>query len=93
MSRFEITLFCVASLLASAGAAALLLPVASVPVEISAAAASAQPMEYFEDDIDLGEDYGPVPVVELIGYYLENPPQVPEGRAPQVERQRHFGGC
>jgi hypothetical protein len=82
-----------ASLLACAGAAALLLPLASVSSQVSATATSAQPMEYFEADIDLGEDYGTVPVVELIGYYLENPPEVPEGSALAVERKRHFGGC
>lgn len=48
------------------------------------------PMEEF-DLVDLGSDYGELPVIELIGYYLENPP--PAATAGAASKKKHFGGC
>lgn len=44
-------------------------------------------------DIDIGGGFGKVSVIELVGFYIENPP-APKGAggdaAPAVKR---FGGC
>ncbi len=88
----RIILFCTASLLASVGGAFLLYPYASLPQEVVVANRSAQPMEAFDQVIDAGE-FGPMTVIELMAFYLENPPK-PEGaggRSAAPERQ--FGGC
>lgn len=92
MNTIRITLFCVASLLGCLGLAVLLYPEARLSEEILAANRAAQPMESFDLVIDAG-DFGPVTVIELMAYYLENPPQ-PEvqGGAAQPPK-RHFGGC
>ncbi|MCZ7653599.1 MAG: hypothetical protein M5R42_03910 [Rhodocyclaceae bacterium] len=44
-------------------------------------------------DIDIGGGFGKVSVIELVGFYIENPPRrrVPAATpAPAVKR---FGGC
>lgn len=91
MTRLQIALFCFASLLASAGVAALLFPVTTLSEDTVAGARTPQPMELLPD-VDLGPDFGTLPVVELVGYYLENPPS-PEVAGARTERRRHFGGC
>ena len=50
MSKLQITLFCIATLLASAGVAALLLPVALVPADVLTEAASAGRLEAYIQD-------------------------------------------
>jgi len=38
----------------------------------------------------MGPDYGELSVIDLMGFYIENPPQKnTTGAAPK----RHFGGC
>lgn len=91
MTRLQIALFCFASLLASAGAAALLFPVTTLSEHAVVSARTPQPMELLPD-VDLGPDFGTLPVVELVGYYLDNPPS-PEEAGARTERRRHFGGC
>lgn len=88
--RREIIIFNTLSLLATLGLSVLLFTGAAVPEEKRQAASQPQPMEAF-DDVDLGPDYGEIPVFELVGYYLENPPVKTSGSAAPV--QRHFGGC
>ncbi|WP_275099078.1 hypothetical protein [Sedimenticola hydrogenitrophicus] len=85
----KIWAFNIASLLLTLGASAVLFPYASLPEETLRAAEQPLPMEAFPD-ADLGPDYGQVPVIELMGYYLENPPVKESGSAP---KQQHFGGC
>lgn len=87
--RREIVIFNVLSLLVTLGISALLFGSASVPDEKRLAASEPQPVEAF-DDVDLGPDYGEIPVYELVDYYLENPPVKSATAAPV---QRHFGGC
>lgn len=88
----ESLLFCAAAL-----AVALLLCVvgfrlAALPAEVVAAAQRPVPAETLPD-LDIGGGFGRVSVIELVGYYLENPP-APRGTgaepAPAVKR---FGGC
>ncbi|MGI9304469.1 MAG: hypothetical protein ACR2RB_17450, partial [Gammaproteobacteria bacterium] len=78
------------SLAAALAASAALLPYATLPIAEATAAQQAVPMEEF-DLIDLGEDYGQVSVFELVGHYVENPPQ-PEA-VDAKPKKKHFGGC
>jgi len=42
--------------------------------------------------IDVGKGFGELPAIELIGYYIENPPAPPTAgaaAAPEIK----FGGC
>lgn len=89
MSKLQAALFCAATLAAAAGVSAMLFPYAALPGDVVRRASAASPMETFED-VDLGEDFGVVPVADLIGYYLENPPAA---ETAQPERRKHFGGC
>ncbi len=87
--RREIVIFNLFSLLATLGISAALFSSASVPEETRLSASQPQPVEAF-GDVDLGPDYGEIPVFELVEYYLENPPVKSTAAAPV---QRHFGGC
>ena len=90
MSRAQVFLFCVLSLAATLGVCAVLFPYASMSSVEVETAGKPRPMEDF-DLVDLGEDYGMLSVFDLVGYYLDNPPQPPAaGAAP---RKKHFGGC
>ena len=89
MSKAQMMLYCSVCLLVSLGAAALLFPYAAMPKEKLAFAHSPQPMEALPD-IDLGDGFGQVSVTELVGYYIENPPQPTGGTAKHVDQ---FGGC
>ena len=90
MTRLQMACFCILALAGTLGVYAALLPHASLsPAEVEAAR-EPLPMEEF-DLIDLGSDYGPLTVFELVGYYLDNPPQ-PDTVAA-VSRKKHFGGC
>lgn len=85
-------LFCIGSLAACLGVSALLYPHAALESEQMALLSTPQPMENFEQVIDLGEDYGVFTVIDLVAYYLENPPAKAEsGQAPVAKRE--FGGC
>ena len=85
-------LFCIGSLAACLGVSALLYPHAALDSEQMALLSTPQPMENFDQVIDLGEDYGVFTVIDLVAHYLENPPaQAEAGQAPVVKRE--FGGC
>ena len=90
MAKIKIWLFCAACLLASVGVSMVLYPVAALSPDAVEKARTPRPMEELPE-INLGPDFGPVPVIELIGYYLENPPQ-PDTTAA-AKKRRHFGGC
>lgn len=89
MINRQIWIFNGLSLVLTLGVSVLFLGYASVPEETYQAAQQPMPMEEFPD-ADLGPDYGPVPVVELMGYYIENPPVKSSAAAPV---RQHFGGC
>jgi hypothetical protein len=83
--------FCIAAVLASVAAGAVGFSLAAVPREVVAAARTPTPAERM-GKIDLGPGFGTVSVLDLVGYYLENPPAASgTGRAP--EKARRFGGC
>jgi hypothetical protein len=91
MKTPQILLFCSGSLAATLALAAALYPFAVVDPETFERSRAPQAMEVLPD-IDLGPDFGRLPVVELMGYYMENPPQ-PARREDTRPTQQHFGGC
>jgi len=89
MTKVQMLLFCAVCLLLSFGAGAIMYPYATLSHKALAASRTPQHMENFPD-VDLGPDYGVVPVTELVGYYIDHPP-APRTGAPRHEEQ--FGGC
>ena len=88
MNRTNV-IFCAASLVVSLLVAMVAFPVASLTssqLEASRTVTSAEEM----GEIDLGE-FGKVMVLELVDYYLENPPVTAAGEAPI--RKVRFQGC
>lgn len=84
-------IFCVAAVLVSAAASAVGYSLAALPREVVAAARAPTPAERL-GKIDLGPGFGAISVLDLVGYYLENPPaESASGGAP--EKARRFGGC
>ena len=92
MPNREALIFCTASLSLSLGLAAVLYPFASLSEEALTTSQAPQNMEAFETVVDLGEDLGPLTVLELMAHYLDNPPQ-PADRSAPAEPVRKFGGC
>jgi len=90
MTRLQMAGFCIFALAGTVGVCAALFPHASLSPAEAEAARTPMPMEEF-DLIDLGGDYGPLTVFELVGYYLDNPP--PPETVTTVSRKKHFGGC
>jgi hypothetical protein len=92
MMNRESLIFCGVSLAVALAACAAGFRLAALPAETVAAAKQPAPAESLPD-IDIGGGFGKVPVIELVGFYVENPP-APKGAgsdaSPAVKR---FGGC
>ena len=88
MDRASI-LFCIISLAVSVLVAVLAFPFATVTRAELDAAQTATPAEQM-GELELGE-FGRVMVLDLVDYYIENPPAVIEGVVPA--RQVRFQGC
>lgn len=84
-------IFCLGALLVSLAVAWLAYPYAALPVDVARAATDGVPAEEL-GMVELGDGFGSVHAVELLGYYLENPP-APEGAAAAPAPERRFGGC
>jgi hypothetical protein len=82
--------FCVLALVGTLALSALLYPFTTVSPETLTAWRTPAEAETLPD-VDLG-DFGTVSVLELIEYYIENPPPPPAAGA-QPERQVRFQGC
>lgn len=82
--------FCFLSLLVSLIVFYLMFPFAKLPD----AKVNAQPVavEDYQLEINMGEDFGSLEVIDLMGNYLENPP-APKGSATSAKPKREFGGC
>lgn len=90
MSKLQILLFCGACLLLSAGAVLLLYPHATISQQKLEYAKTPQPMEDLPD-LNLGANFGELPVTVLVGYYIDNPPKPSYSTTAKHEEQ--FGGC
>jgi len=80
-------IFCTLSLVVSLGIAALAYPAAAISPEKIALSMTPQSAEEM-GDVNLG-DFGTVSVLEMVGYYVENPPVVAEGGG----HKKRFQGC
>ena len=81
--------FCFISLVISLIVFYLMYPFAKLPDS----KVNAQPVavEDYQQEINMGEDFGSLEVIDLMGYYLENPP-APKG-STTAKPKREFGGC
>mgnify|MGYP000002680479 CR=1 FL=1 len=91
MKKLKILIFCGSSLLLSLVVAILLYPHAQLSQKTLAFSQTPQAMEDIPD-IDLGKNFGPVSVTDLVGYYIDNPPQ-PVAVGAGVRHEEQFGGC
>lgn len=87
-------IFCTTAFAAAMAACAVGYRLAALPEEVVIAAKTPAPPEKLPP-IEL-PDFGKVEMIELVGYYLENPPAPAEAGAPgaggKIVRKR-FGGC
>lgn len=88
MDRASI-LFCAASLVVSILIAVVAFPFATVTRAELDASQTATPAEQM-GELDLGE-FGRVMILDLVDYYIENPPAATAGEVPA--RQVRFQGC
>lgn len=91
MMNRESLVFCGVSLAVTLAVCAAGFRLAALPAETIAAAKRPAPAETLPD-VDLGGGFGKVPVIELVGFYLENPP-APKGAGDASPAVRRFGGC
>jgi hypothetical protein len=88
MDRSSI-LFCAGSLVASVALAWIFFPIAALDRATVDMAKTPQPAETMPM-IEVGGGFGEVPAIELIIYYVDNPPAVSAAAAaPEIR----FGGC
>ena len=92
MDTRQIFLFCGISLALALGLAAALFPLAAVSEETLSQSRVPQAAEDMPD-IDVGEGFGTLPGIELLGYYVDNPPAKAEAGAAPAPRRQQFGGC
>jgi len=90
MDRTSLT-FCAVSLMAAGAISWLAFPMAALDPDTVELAAMPQPAEML-DMVDVGDGFGELPVIELMGYYVENPPVV-ASLAALAEPEIRFGGC
>lgn len=94
MINRESLIFCASALAVTVAVCAVGYSLAALPRATIEAAARPAPAETLPD-VDLGGGFGKVSVIDLIGFYIENPP-APAGAgaagaaAPATKR---FGGC
>ncbi len=92
MKSFSIILFCALSVVATIGLAYGLYPHAKLSETQLMKSATPQSMESFEQVINLGDDFGEMSVIDLMGHYLDSPP-APAGSIQTSKPERQFGGC
>jgi hypothetical protein len=84
--------YCLGALAASLAVCAAGFSFAAMPRDALEAAKRPAPAETLPD-IDLGGGFGKVSVVELVGYYIENPPAPAGAAGGAVPAAKRFGGC
>jgi hypothetical protein len=91
MNRYGSLIFCVASLLLTLGLSFSLYPYSKLSDNEITNLSVPKSMEEFDNVIDLGEDFGALTIFELVGFYLDNPPNT--NGTVKAEPKRQFGGC
>lgn len=91
MNKLQILIFCGSSLLLSLVVALLLYPHATIPQQTLEFSKTPQAMESLPD-VNLGENFGSVSVTDLVGYYIDHPPQ-PAAASAGTQHEQQFGGC
>ena len=92
MRLLSITFFCIFSVVATIGLAYVLYPHAKLSETQLMKSGTPQTMESFEQFINLGDDFGEMSVIDLMGHYLDSPPAA-AGAVLQSKPKRQFGGC
>ena len=84
-------IFCSVSLVLAGVVCAAGFPLAALPGATIAAAKQAAPAESLPE-LDLGV-FGKVAVIDLMMYYIDNPPAPVGGAGGQPPAAKRFGGC
>ena len=92
MMNRESLIFCGASLVLTLVVSAAGFHFAALPGETVAAMKQPAPAETLPD-VDLGGGFGKVSVIELVGFYMENPPAPKGGSGDASPAVKRFGGC
>ena len=89
----ESLIFCVAALVVALAVCAAGFRLAALPRDVVDAAKRPAAPETLPD-VDLGGGFGRVSVIDLIGYYIENPPATPNAAGGDAApAARRFCGC
>lgn len=91
MMNRESLIFCGASLAVALAVCAAGFSLVALPREVIEAAKKPAPAETLPD-LDIGGGFGKVSVIELVGFYIENPP-APKGGGDASPAVKRFGGC
>ncbi len=85
-------LYCAAALAVSLLISWLAFPYAALDRDVVVRAETPQDAEVM-GSVNVGNGFGMVPVVELMSYYIENPPLAATGQGAVVAPKIKFGGC
>lgn len=92
MMNKESLIFLAASLAVTVAVSAVGFSLAARPRPAVEAAKLPAPAETLPD-IDIGGGFGKVSVIELVGFYIENPPAPKGGGGDAAPAVKRFGGC
>ena len=92
MMNRESLIFCGVSVLLTLVVSAVGFHFAALPPETVAVAKQPAPPKTLPD-LDIGGGFGKVFVIELVGYYMENPPAPKGGGGDASPAVKRFGGC
>ncbi len=88
----ESLVFCASALAVTAVVCAVGYSLAALPRDAIEAAKKPAQAETLPD-LDLGGGFGKVSVIELVGFYVENPPAPPGTGGAAAPATKRFGGC
>lgn len=84
-------IFCSAGVVLATVACSVGFALAAMPAEKVAAAQAAVPPDSLPDVVIPG--FGTVSVMDLMGYYIDNPPAPPSAGGEAAPAAQRFGGC
>ncbi|HQY28792.1 MAG TPA: hypothetical protein PK787_08335 [Burkholderiaceae bacterium] len=88
----ESIVFCLVSMAIAVAVSAIGFRIAALPADVVATAVKPVPAETLPD-VELGGGFGKVSVIDLVGFYVENPPAAPSADAGAAPAAKRFGGC